>query len=105
MAMTSNIRLGMEHDLPPKGTVGHEWFMNIAPLIDDYKTPTATPLSKWFSCFADSIWKVTPTDTFRSPAFLETFRQHMPNIAPSTSGVGPGGSSLVVLAGELEHEN
>ncbi len=75
---TSNVHLARVFGLTPKGTVGHEWFMGIAALTGDYRTATTEALACWLGCFGDGIWKITPTDTFGTPFFLDSLRQPVP---------------------------
>ncbi|KAG6362458.1 hypothetical protein INS49_010688 [Diaporthe citri] len=89
---TSNVRLAKKFGLKPMGTVGHEWFMGVAAVVDDYRTSTALALRYWLDCFGEGIWKVVPTDTFGTPAFLESFAQPMETTSrssPRRDGLSP----------------
>lgn len=74
---TSNVRMAKKFGLKPMGTMGYEWFMGVAAIFDDYMTSTALALHYWLDCFDEGIWKVAPTDTFGTQAFLESFAQSM----------------------------
>lgn len=79
---TSNVRLAMDFGLRPMGTVGHQWFMGIAALTGDYATCTETALRIWLGCFGEGIWRVAPTDTFGTQAFLKSFRRPLQDPSP-----------------------
>lgn len=88
----SNVRMAEKFGLKPMGTVGHEWLMGVAAVFDDYRTSTALALRYWLDCFDEGIWKVAPTDTFGTPAFLESFAQPMETTSRSPlqrDGVSP----------------
>lgn len=87
---TSNVRLAMDFGLRPMGTVGHQWFMGIAALTGDYSTCTQTALSLWLGCFGEGIWKVAPTDTFGTQAFLRSFRKPLQTLSLSGNSIGAG---------------
>lgn len=76
---TSNVHFAMTHALPPVGTVAHEWFMGIAS-ITEYETANEAAMRYWVSCYGEGVLGITLTDTFGTPAFLEAFKQKMPNV-------------------------
>lgn len=71
---TSNVHLAMRFNIPPVGTVAHEWFMGIAAITDDYKTATEEALRHWIGCFGSKLG-IALTDTFGTPEFLNAFSQ------------------------------
>lgn len=71
---TSNVHLAMRFNIPPVGTVAHEWFMGIAAITNDYKTATEEALRHWVSCFGSKLG-IALTDTFGTSEFLNAFSQ------------------------------
>ncbi|KAH8174675.1 nicotinate phosphoribosyltransferase (NAPRTase) family protein [Sarocladium implicatum] len=71
---TSNVHLAMRFNIPPVGTVAHEWFMGIAAIVGDYKSATETALRHWVSCFGPRL-AIALTDTFGTREFLSAFGQ------------------------------
>lgn len=69
---TSNVHLAMRFNIPPVGTVAHEWFMGTASIIGDYQTATEEALRRWVGCFGTKL-AVALTDTFGTPEFLRAF--------------------------------
>ncbi|KAF7554495.1 hypothetical protein G7046_g6794 [Stylonectria norvegica] len=69
---TSNVHLAMRFNIPPVGTVAHEWFMGIASIIGDYKTATEEALRHWVACFGTKLG-IALTDTFGTGEFLRSF--------------------------------
>lgn len=69
---TSNVHLAMRFNIPPVGTVAHEWFMGIAAIFDDYSKATEEALRHWVGCFGNNL-AVALTDTFGTPEFLKSF--------------------------------
>jgi hypothetical protein len=49
--------------------------MGVTAIRGDYQNATTKALGFWLGCFGEGIWKVTPTDTFGMPFFLESLRQ------------------------------
>lgn len=69
---TSNVHLAMRFNIPPVGTVAHEWFMGTAAIMDDYTTATEEALRRWVGCFGTKL-AVALTDTFGTQEFLNAF--------------------------------
>ena len=69
---TSNVHLAMRFNIPPVGTVAHEWFMGTASIIGDYPTATEEALRRWVSCFGTKL-AIALTDTFGTQEFLRAF--------------------------------
>jgi len=70
---TSNVHLAMRFDIPPVGTVAHEWFMGVAAIAGDYTAATEEALSRWVGCFGEGVLGIALTDTFGTPEFLKSF--------------------------------
>ena len=69
---TSNVHLAMRFNIPPVGTVAHEWFMGTAAIMNDYTTASEEALRRWISCFGTKL-AVALTDTFGTQEFLNAF--------------------------------
>ncbi|PHH54803.1 Nicotinate phosphoribosyltransferase [Ceratocystis fimbriata CBS 114723] len=69
---TSNVHLAMRFNIPPVGTVAHEWFMGIAAIHGDYTTSTEMALRHWVGAFGGRLG-IALTDTFGTPEFLRSF--------------------------------
>ncbi|KPM45875.1 putative nicotinate phosphoribosyltransferase [Neonectria ditissima] len=69
---TSNVHLAMRFNIPPVGTVAHEWFMGTASIVGDYKRATEEALRHWVSCFGNKLG-IALTDTFGTKEFLRSF--------------------------------
>ncbi|KAK3984854.1 putative nicotinate phosphoribosyltransferase [Cladorrhinum sp. PSN332] len=72
---TSNVHLAMRFNIPPVGTVAHEWFMGTAAIVGDYKLSTEEALCRWVGCFGEGVLGIALTDTFGTPEFLNAFSQ------------------------------
>ncbi|KAL2154963.1 hypothetical protein VTH82DRAFT_3639 [Thermothelomyces myriococcoides] len=72
---TSNVHLAMRFNIPPVGTVAHEWFMGTAAIIGDYRKATEEALRRWVGCFGEGVLGIALTDTFGTPEFLKAFRK------------------------------
>lgn len=70
---TSNVHLAMRFNIPPVGTVAHEWFMGTAAIVGDYQKATEEALSHWVGCFGEGVLGIALTDTFGTPEFLNAF--------------------------------
>ncbi len=73
LAGTSNVHLAMRFNIPPVGTVAHEWFMGIAALTERYQHATEEALCRWVGCFGEGVLGIALTDTFGTPEFLREF--------------------------------
>jgi nicotinate phosphoribosyltransferase len=82
---TSNVHLAMRFDIPPVGTVAHEWFMGIAALKGDYKHATEIALAHWVGAFGGKLG-IALTDTFGTEEFLKSFSLPVSQV--------PGGVSI-----------
>jgi nicotinate phosphoribosyltransferase len=90
---TSNVHLAMRFNIPPIGTVAHEWFMGVAAITQNYVSATRQALSYWVGCFGEGVLGIALTDTFGTPSFLEAFMQNLPShsaIQPWAPGSDPG---------------
>ncbi|KAH6656991.1 Quinolinate phosphoribosyl transferase [Truncatella angustata] len=83
---TSNVHLAMRFNLPPVGTVAHEWFMGIAALTNDYPIASEEALRRWVGCFGEGTLGIALTDTFGTRAFLEAFKKPI-NYLPETPNI------------------
>ncbi|KAK3899880.1 Quinolinate phosphoribosyl transferase [Staphylotrichum tortipilum] len=70
---TSNVHLAMRFNIPPVGTVAHEWFMGTAAIVGDYRRATEEALCRWVGCFGEGVLGIALTDTFGTPEFLNAF--------------------------------
>lgn len=70
---TSNVHLAMRFNIPPVGTVAHEWFMGTAAIVGDYRKATEEALCRWVGCFGEGVLGIALTDTFGTPEFLNAF--------------------------------
>ncbi|KAJ4297048.1 nicotinate phosphoribosyltransferase [Collariella sp. IMI 366227] len=70
---TSNVHLAMRFNIPPVGTVAHEWFMGTAAIVGDYQKATEEALCRWIGCFGEGVLGIALTDTFGTPEFLNAF--------------------------------
>jgi nicotinate phosphoribosyltransferase len=65
----------MRFNIPPVGTVAHEWFMGIASILGDYTKASEEALARWVGCFGEGVLGIALTDTFGTPEFLKAFSQ------------------------------
>ncbi|KAJ1934028.1 nicotinate phosphoribosyltransferase, partial [Linderina pennispora] len=69
---SSNMYLARKYNVPPVGTVGHEWTMGIAALEGTYENGNSLALKKWHQTFKGSLG-IALTDTFGTKAFFANF--------------------------------
>ncbi|KAK0631778.1 Quinolinate phosphoribosyl transferase [Immersiella caudata] len=81
---TSNVHLAMRFNIPPVGTVAHEWFMGVAAITGDYKEATEEALSRWVGCFGEGVLGIALTDTFGTPEFLRSFNKPVRHLGERT---------------------
>ncbi len=81
---TSNVHLAMRFNIPPVGTVAHEWFMGIAAIFDDYSNATEEALRHWVGCFGSNL-AIALTDTFGTPEFLKSFSRPVRSVEGGVS--------------------
>jgi nicotinate phosphoribosyltransferase len=72
---TSNVHLAMRFNIPPVGTVAHEWFMGIAAITNSYTDASEEALCRWVNCYGEGVLGIALTDTFGTPEFLRAFQQ------------------------------
>jgi nicotinate phosphoribosyltransferase len=68
---TSNVYLGMKHDLLPMGTHPHEWFMYHGAHYG-YRMANAIGLENWVDVYQGSLG-IALTDTFTTDNFFQSF--------------------------------
>ncbi|TIA93375.1 hypothetical protein E3P99_00113 [Wallemia hederae] len=71
---TSNVYFALKYDIPPIGTVAHEWTMGIAAMTG-YSNANYTALTLWEKTFGDKLL-IALTDTFTTDAFWREFLEH-----------------------------
>ncbi|KAF4124941.1 nicotinate phosphoribosyltransferase [Geosmithia morbida] len=85
---TSNVHLAMRFNIPPVGTVAHEWFMGTAAVIGDYRAATEEALCRWVSVFGPKL-SIALTDTFGTPEFLKAFSKPVQAVEDGKGGTYP----------------
>ena len=83
---TSNVHFAMKYNIPPVGTVAHEWFMGIAAFTNDYEHVSEIALRYWIGCFGEGVLGIALTDTFGTPVFLKAFKQPIPHYTNAAAG-------------------
>ncbi|OAQ27882.1 nicotinate phosphoribosyltransferase [Linnemannia elongata AG-77] len=71
---TSNLHFAHLMDIPPIGTMAHEWFMGTAAILSDASLANAEALNRWAQTYPHQVLGIALTDTFTTAAFLKTFR-------------------------------
>src|SRR5690606_1396278 len=69
---TSNLHFAMKYDLPPIGTMAHEWIMGHAGL-GTVETANAAALRAWLEVYGGDL-DTALTDTYTTEFFLENIR-------------------------------
>jgi nicotinate phosphoribosyltransferase len=69
---TSNVYLGMLHDVPVKGTVAHEWIMYHGAVVG-YKMANEEAIEAWREVYGTELDTVLP-DTYTSKSFFDTVK-------------------------------
>ncbi len=102
---TSNVHLAMRFNIPPVGTVAHEWFMGIAAIMDNYTAASEEALCRWVSCFGEGVLGIALTDTFGTPEFLKAFSKPVRTLGelPAATRTKSRADSFMSAA-EQEHE-
>ncbi|KAI6042446.1 Quinolinate phosphoribosyl transferase [Pisolithus marmoratus] len=70
---TSNMFFAKKYDIPPVGTIAHEWFMGVAALTG-YDDANIRALRLWEEIYSDMLL-VALTDTFSTQVFFKEFSQ------------------------------
>lgn len=81
---TSNVHLAMRFNIPPVGTVAHEWFMGTAAVVGNYRTATEEALCRWVGCYGEGVLGIALTDTFGTPEFLNAFSKPVRHLEDPT---------------------
>lgn len=71
---TSNVHFAHKYNLPPIGTIAHEWYMGVGALRG-YEGVNALAQTLWEQVYPDSLL-LALTDTFSTEAFYKDFVQH-----------------------------
>ncbi|KAI5988892.1 Quinolinate phosphoribosyl transferase [Pisolithus marmoratus] len=73
VAGTSNMFFAKKYNIPPVGTIAHEWFMGVAALTG-YDDANIRALRLWEETYSDMLL-VALTDTFSTQVFFKEFSQ------------------------------
>ncbi|OJT09538.1 hypothetical protein TRAPUB_13983 [Trametes pubescens] len=68
---TSNVHFAMKYNVPPMGTIAHEWFMGVGAL-QGYEHANSTALKLWEEVY-NNVLLIALTDTFSTEAFYTDF--------------------------------
>ncbi|KAI7900965.1 nicotinate phosphoribosyltransferase [Cokeromyces recurvatus] len=74
---TSNVYLAMKYNLPPIGTVAHEFFMAVSAL-EGIKHANRNTLKIWYDVYQGNLG-IALTDTFTTSVFLKDFDADLAN--------------------------
>jgi nicotinate phosphoribosyltransferase len=72
---TSNVHLAQKFNIPPIGTLAHEWIM-FHGAIAGYKEANATAMEAWIQVFKDELG-IALADTYTTEVFLSSFDQRL----------------------------
>ena len=75
---TSNVRLAMDNDTKPIGTMAHEYLCAHLGLVDNLGTAQKRALHVWLQEYGTNLG-VALTDTFTTPAFFKDFGHVLAN--------------------------
>ena len=68
---TSNVHLAWQHDLPPIGTMAHEWIM-FHSALEGYGSANALAMDAWKRVYPEALG-IALTDTYTTEEFLKIF--------------------------------